>query len=359
MAPSPPSAIVVEHLRKEFRATRREPGFRAAFRSLLRPRREQIVAVEDVSFEVPPGEIVGYLGPNGAGKSTTIKMLTGVLVPTSGRALVLGTEPYRHRTQNATQVGVVFGQRTQLWWDLPAQESFQILKHMYQVPDASYRQTIAELDHYLAISAFWNTPVRQLSLGQRMRCDLAAAMIHRPPVMFLDEPTVGMDVVGKEQVRLLLAHLAGERGTTIVLTTHDLADVQRLCRRVLIIDHGRLIYEGDLQTLAHLEGAHRTLEVRFAEEIAAPSIRGATLQSVDGVKATFSFPATVNPQEVLAPLAARYPVVDLTVANPDFEEIVRLIYERGRPQKPAQALADRDVASDPAASVAPATGRVP
>jgi ABC-2 type transport system ATP-binding protein len=330
MTETTPPVIVVEGLRKVFRATRRDPGIRAAFRSLVAPRREQIVAVEDVSFSVQPGEILGYLGPNGAGKSTTIKMLTGVLVPTAGRARVLGLEPYRDRTRNATQIGVVFGQRTQMWWDLPAIESFMILRHMYQVPDGVYRETIHELDTYLELSSFWKTPVRQLSLGQRMRADLAAAMIHRPPVLFLDEPTVGMDVVGKERIRMLLAHLARERGTTIMLTTHDLGDVQRLCKRVLIIDHGRAIYEGDLQTLAELEGAHRRLEVRFAEQVEAPEIEGAELELADGVKAVYRFPANRNPQEVLAPLAARYPVVDLTVESPDFEEIIRLIYERPR-----------------------------
>ena len=253
MTGTPDHVIVVEGLRKEFRATRRDAGLRAAVRSLLSPRRETIVAVEDVSFAVEPGEILGYLGPNGAGKSTTIKMLTGVLVPTAGHARVLGLEPYRHRTRNATQIGVVFGQRTQLWWDLPAIESFAILRHMYQVPEGAYRESIEELDEYLELSTFWRAPVRQLSLGQRMRADLASAMIHRPPVLFLDEPTVGMDLVGKEKVRQLLAHLARERGTTIMLTTHDLGDVQRLCKRVLIIDHGRVIYEGSRRSPASRE----------------------------------------------------------------------------------------------------------
>ena len=353
MTETAPPVIVVEGLRKVFRATRRDPGFRAAFRSLVAPRREQIVAVEDVSFSVQPGEILGYLGPNGAGKSTTIKMLTGVLVPTAGRAHVLGLEPYRDRTRNATQIGVVFGQRTQMWWDLPAVESFLILRHMYQVPEAIYRETIDELDEYLELSSFWKAPVRQLSLGQRMRADLAAAMIHRPPVLFLDEPTVGMDVVGKERIRLLLAHLARERGTTILLTTHDLGDVQRLCKRVLIIDHGRAIYEGGLQALAELEGAHRRLEVRFAEEVAAPVIDGAELEQVDAVTAAYRFPANRNPQEILAPLAARYPVADLTVESPDFEEIIRLIYERKR-EAPDSAAAPSAVAIEAKAETATA-----
>jgi ABC-2 type transport system ATP-binding protein len=355
VAETTPPVITVEGLRKVFRVTRRDPGIRAAFRSLVAPRREQVVAVEDVSFAVQAGEILGYLGPNGAGKSTTIKMLTGVLVPSAGRARVLGLEPYRDRTRNATQIGVVFGQRTQMWWDLPAIESFLILRHMYQVPDSVYRETIAELDEYLELSSFWKAPVRQLSLGQRMRADLAAAMIHRPPVLFLDEPTVGMDVVGKERIRLLLAHLARDRGTTILLTTHDLGDVQRLCKRVLIIDHGRAIYEGDLQTLAELEGAHRRLEVRFAEEVVAPAIDGAQLELVDGVKAVYRFPANRNPQDILGPLAARYPVADLTVESPDFEEIIRLIYER----RPEDLVVGSAAKPDPIAETRPGGDREP
>jgi ABC-2 type transport system ATP-binding protein len=322
-------AIVVDGLRKEFQTTRRDPGLRAAVRSLLRPHRETTVAVADVSFSVAPGEIIGYLGPNGAGKSTTIKMLTGILVPTSGRAFVNGLEPYLNRATNAMRIGVVFGQRTQLWWDLPAIESFLVLKHMYQVPDRLYAETIAELDEHLEISSFWSTPVRQLSLGQRVRCDLAAAMLHRPPVLFLDEPTVGMDVVGKERVRLLLTHLRRTRGTTIVLTTHDIGDVQRLCKRVLIIDRGRLIYDGELDALAALQGAHRQLDVRFAEEVADPSVQGAVRVSLDGTEASFRFPVSTNAQEVVVALAARYPVVDVTVGSPDFEEVIRIIYRQG------------------------------
>ena len=319
--------IEVERLRKEFTTTVREPGFAGALRSMIRPVRKVVVAVDDVSFAVEPGEILGYLGPNGAGKSTTIKVLTGILVPTSGRAHVNGLEPYRHRTENARRIGVVFGQRTQLWWDLPAIESFHILRDMYEIPDTTYAATIEDLDSYLEIRAFWSTPVRQLSLGQRMRCDLAAAMLHDPPVLFLDEPTVGMDVVVKERVRVLLAHLAEERGTTIVLTTHDLGDVERLCRRVVILDEGKLLYDGDLQRLAELQDAHRVLRVTFAEEIDDPRAEGATLASSDGIEATFRFPVSASPQRILADLTGRYPVADLTVESVDFEEVIRFIYQ--------------------------------
>ncbi len=323
-------AVVAEDLRKEFRTVRRDPGFAAALRSLIRPQRSITVAVDDVSLEVRRGEIIGYLGPNAAGKSTTIKMLTGVLVPTSGRALVNGLEPSSQRARVACDIGVVFGQRTQLWWDLPAVESFHILREIYGVSKAAFEASLAELDAYLEISGFWQVPVRQMSLGQRMRCDLAAAMIHSPSVLFLDEPTVGMDLVGREAVRVLLDVLAREKGTTIFLTTHDLGDVQRLCQRVLIIDHGHLIFEGDLQTLAALEGAERTLHVMFADEIDDPQVEGALRVFLDGRKAAFRFPATVNPQEVLIPLASHYPVSDVTVESADFEQVIRLLYKRGR-----------------------------
>ena len=321
------AVIEVTHLRKEFTVTKRDPGFRDAVRSLIRPRRETVVAVDDVSFSVPAGEILGYLGPNGAGKSTTIKLLTGILVPTSGAARVNGIEPYRARTENAKQIGVVFGQRTQLWWDLPAVETFHILRDMYALDRATFDRQIADLDEHLVITPFWSTPVRQLSLGQRMRCDLAAAMLHDPPVLFLDEPTVGMDVVVKEHVRQLLAHLAGERGTTIVLTTHDLGDVERLCRRVIVLDHGRLLYDGALDRLAELQGVHRRLRVTFAQEVDRPVLEGAELVEVDGLEAMFRFPTSANPGALIAALTSRYEVADLTVESVDFEEVIRLIYE--------------------------------
>ncbi len=322
--------IVADHLRKVFVVERRRPGLGGAVRSLFQPIREQKVAVDGISFTVDRGEVVGYLGPNGAGKSTTIKMLTGVLVPTAGRALVNGIEPYRRRIANAANIGAVFGQRTQLWWDLPAVESLRILQDIYGVPDGEFRRTMAAFDDVLELTSFWNTPVRQLSLGQRMRCDLAAAMCHQPPILYLDEPTVGMDVVAKERIRSFLQHLAATRGTTVLLTTHDLGDVERLCSRVVLIDHGHMVYDGGLEALKRREGAHRTLHVRFAEEIADPVVDGATRLGIDGTRASFRFPTSVNPQALIGPLASRYPVADLSIEEADLEEVIRTIYERGR-----------------------------
>lgn len=338
--------IVADRLCKVFVRERRAPGLRGALRALVRPVRERVVAVDGVSFSVAPGEVVGYLGPNGAGKSTTIKILTGVLVPTSGRALVCGTEPYRHRAVNALRIGAVFGQRSQLWWDLPAVESFRILKDIYGVGDAEYARAIDLFDEVLEIRAFWETPVRQLSLGQRMRCDLAVAMLHDPPILYLDEPTVGMDVVARERVRRFLLELARTRGTTILLTTHDLGDVERLCRRVLLIDHGRLIYDGDVDTLKRREGTHRTLHVRFGEEVADPRCDGAERTALDGARASFTFPATASAQALIAGLAARYPVADVSIEEPDLEEVIRIIYERGAVRAGAPAQGMRDPAAE-------------
>jgi len=327
------AVIDVRNLGKEFRVSQRDPGFRAALRSFVKPNKKTVAAVDGVSFQIGTGELLGYLGPNGAGKSTTIKLLTGILVPSSGVALVNGIEPYANRTENARRIGVVFGQRTQLWWDLPAQESFHILRDLYDLDEATFARNLDELDDHLAFRSFWSTPVRQLSLGQRMRCDLAAAMLHDPPVLFLDEPTVGMDVVAKDRVRQLLAHLASERGTTIMLTTHDLVDIERLCKRVIVLDHGHVLYDGALERLGALQGMHRRLRVTFAEDQVAPSIEGAELEYLDGPEATFRFPAETNPSELIARVSAEREIVDLSVEGVDFEEVIRTIYEKGAPSE--------------------------
>jgi ABC-2 type transport system ATP-binding protein len=236
--------IEVRDLRKVFRSAKRQPGIAGTLRTLFSREYVDKVAVTGVTMSLEPGELVGYIGPNGAGKSTTIKMLTGILVPTSGLVRVAGVVPYEQRTRNAANIGVVFGQRSQLYWDLPLIESFELLRAIYGIPRERYR---ANLDHFVALlemGDFLGTPVRQLSLGQRMRGDFAAAMLHDPKVVFLDEPTIGLDVVAKESIRTFIAEVNRERGTTFILTTHDLADVERLCRRIVLIDDGRLIFDG-------------------------------------------------------------------------------------------------------------------
>ncbi|MFI9591833.1 ATP-binding cassette domain-containing protein [Nonomuraea sp. NPDC052265] len=223
-------------------------------------KRTVVHAVRDLSFSVPAGEFVGYLGPNGAGKSTTIKMLCGILTPTSGSVRVAGLDPSRRRTTLARRIGVVFGQRTTLWWDLPLQDSFELIRHLYKVDRGTFRVRLAELTETLDLGAFLRTPVRQLSLGQRMRGDLAAALLHAPDVLVLDEPTIGLDVVSKAAIRDFLRRQNTERGTTVLLTTHDLGDIERLCRRIMLIDHGRLTFDGTLAELMATAPEQATIE---------------------------------------------------------------------------------------------------
>jgi ABC-2 type transport system ATP-binding protein len=241
--------IVAEALTKVFHSTVRRSGRFSAVRSVVNPQRIAKTAVDAVSFRVEPGELVAFLGPNGAGKSTTIKMLTGILTPSSGRVLVNGMVPHADRIANARRVGAVFGQRSQLWWDLPARDSLTVLRDIHGVGEADFRARIAEFDRILELSSFWDTRARQLSLGQRVRCDLAAALIHDPAVLYLDEPTIGMDVVVKEQVRNFLRDQVEQRGRTVVLTTHDMTEVERLAKRAVLIDQGRIVYDGELEAL--------------------------------------------------------------------------------------------------------------
>ena len=256
----PPAVIYTRDLRKTFRVARRRPGFVGGIRSLVNPLVLEVVAVDRVSLCVARGEMVACLGPNGAGKSTTVKMLTGILVPSGGVAEVFGLQPHRHRRAIAQRIGVVFGQRTQLWWDLPLRDSFSLLRHIYHIPAERYARNLRDFSGLLELDAFIDTPVRQLSLGQRMRGDLAAALLHEPEVLFLDEPTIGLDVVAKHRVRSFLRELNEERGVTVLLTTHDMADVERLCSRLLIIDHGQLLFDGGLDEMRGRVGPESTLE---------------------------------------------------------------------------------------------------
>jgi ABC-2 type transport system ATP-binding protein len=252
--------IRTAELSKAFRVPRRRGGMFGAVASLLDGRTDEVRAVDSISFEIQQGEMVACLGPNGAGKSTTIKMLTGILVPTGGHAEVLGLVPHQQRRAMAQRIGVVFGQRTQLWWDLPLRDSFDLLRHIYRVPERRFAENLRCFRELLELDPFLDTPVRQLSLGQRMRGDLAAALLHDPEVLFLDEPTIGLDVVAKHRIRHFLLELNRERGVTLLLTTHDMTDVERLCSRLLIIDHGRLLYDGGVGEMRTRLGDDRGLE---------------------------------------------------------------------------------------------------
>jgi len=268
------SLIKVHDLTKDYRLTRKREGVTGGLVDLIRPRKETLRAVENVSFEIPAGEMVGYIGANGAGKSTTIKMLTGILTPTSGTVTVGGLIPWKQRLQYTRHIGVVFGQRTQLWWDLAVVESFRLLKKIYEVDDATYGRQMKLFDELLEVGEYLHQPVRKLSLGQRMRCDLAAALLHRPQVLFLDEPTIGLDVLAKENVRIFLREICEREGVTVILTTHDLGDIEQLCKRVIIIDKGLVHFDGELDELRRRVGraVRMTVELRdrtSSEELAA------------------------------------------------------------------------------------------
>ena len=296
----------------------------------IRRRVEDVVAVSGLTFSIEPGEMVGYIGPNGAGKSTTIKMLTGILVPSHGTVRVNGLDPSRKRIEVSRHVGVVFGQRSQLWWDLPLVDSFDLLRRVYRVDDASYRRTLDELIALLDLDDLLQVPVRQLSLGQRMRGDIAAALLHDPAIVYLDEPTIGLDVVSKARVREFLAQRNAERGTTVLLTTHDLDDIERLCQRVMIIDHGKLLFDGGLTDVIERLGEERTLVVDLAAPTAPLQIDGTRVLSVDGTRQRLGFKRSLtSAASVIAAVAAAAEIVELTIEEPDIESAIRTLYERG------------------------------
>jgi ABC-2 type transport system ATP-binding protein len=314
--------IEVSGLRKEFTVSVKA--------GRLRRERRVVAAVDGIDLRVEPGETLGYLGPNGAGKSTTLKMLTGVLMPTAGRVSVCGLTPVPQRTRLARRIGVVFGQRSQLWWDLPLRESYELLRHIYRVPAPEHAARLRECTDLLDLGPLMDTPVRQLSLGQRMRGELTAALLHRPEVLFLDEPTIGLDVVSKQAVRQFLAGL-GERGeTTLVLTTHDLADIERLCRRLVIIDHGRVVHDGTADELHARYGSRRQVVVDLAEPLPAPvTVPGATLVGTEGLRLTYELADGGSAGELVARLAAGASLRDLAVLEPAIEDVVARLYGAG------------------------------
>lgn len=320
--------IRVEHLRKHFTVNRRRRGFLGALRGLVSAERRVVRAVDDISFHIGRGEVVGYLGPNGAGKSTTIKMLTGLLVPSDGLLEVNGYVPWRQREAYVAGIGAVFGQRTTLWWDLPVVDSLNLLRHVYRVPAERFKANLAEFRRLLELDEFIESPVRSLSLGQRMRADLCAAMLHDPALLFLDEPTIGLDVVAKERIRQFISHIHRERGTTVLLTTHDLQDVEKLCERVMIIDHGQLLFDGGLAHLLDRFGGKRELVVDLADHYDQIVVEGAEVVAFDGVRATLQFERNaISASELIGRLSARYRIRDLSVREPEIETTIRRIYQ--------------------------------
>lgn len=320
--------ITVANLQKHFQVYKHHRGFWGALRNLVTREYEWVRAVDGISFEIQRGELVGYLGPNGAGKSTTIKMLAGLLVPSGGDVWVNGRVPWKERQAHVARIGAVFGQRTTLWWDLPVIESLDLLQHIYKIPLHRFRQNLAEFREMLELDPFLHTPVRSLSLGQRMRADICAALLHDPALLFLDEPTIGLDVVAKARIRQFIRHVNRQRGMTVILTTHDLSDVEKLCERVMIIDQGRLLFDGELATLRDRFGGRHELVVDLAEHYEEVAVNGAQVVERDGQRVVYHFERdVVTASELIGRLSARYHIRDLSVREPDIEATVRRIYQ--------------------------------
>lgn len=331
--------IKVNNLTKEFKINKKYPGFKGAIKSFFSNEYTSKTAVNNISFEIKKGEIVGYIGANGAGKSTTIKMMTGILTPTLGTVSVNGITPYEKREENAKNIGVVFGQKTQLWWDLPISETFTLLKDIYNVSDADFEKRMAFLNEVLDLEPFYLSPVRTLSLGQRMRADLAAALIHNPKVLYLDEPTIGLDVVVKEKVRKAIKLINDEFDTTIILTTHDLIDIEELCNRIIIIDNGSKIYDGKIDDIKLLYGYLTTIEVQLKEEINLDELNLSNeidVQDVDfkmeAIENKFIITFNKNKMsssEIMSNIMKKFTVLDFSIKDTSIEDIIKKMYQRG------------------------------
>lgn len=326
---TPDGSIIAEHLTKVYRIAKRRPGLRGAIVGLFSPDRRTVTAVDDISFHIETGEIVGYLGPNGSGKSTTIKMLTGILTPTSGSVHIGGISPQRHRIEVARGIGVVFGQRSQLYWDLRLGESFELLRRIYRVSEASFRQQFEWLDQNLELSPLVNTPVRQLSLGQRMRGEIAAALLHSPAILFLDEPTIGLDMDAKHAIRRMINHVNQSKQTTVILTTHDLEDVQELCSRLVVINHGKLVANESITSLQSTVTPKRKLLVELTSERAEVAHPSAEIISGAGTTWTLEFDQSqISAAQLIADLFANYPIRDIRVKEPNIEDLIKQLYAR-------------------------------
>ena len=326
--------IKVENLSKEFKISKKYPGFKGALRSFFSTEYTIKKAVDDISFEINDGEIVGYIGANGAGKSTTIKMMTGILTPSSGRIIVDGVVPYENREKNAKNIGVVFGQKTQLWWDLPVSETFPLLKDIYGVSDEEYEERMNYFKEILGLDEFFLSPVRTLSLGQRMRADLAAALIHNPKIIYLDEPTIGLDVVVKESVRKAIKDINEKYGTTIILTTHDLNDIEELCNRIIIIDKGKKIYDGELEGVKEQFGYLTTIEIQLKDKSNIEKINFKRFKDDDfkldmkGSKINITFNKNnVSSADIIGEVMKKSKVIDFNIKETSIEDIVKKMYK--------------------------------
>jgi len=323
------SQIIVDNLCKSFKVPRRKGGLLNSFKGVIRREYETIHALKGVSFQLNEGELVGYIGPNGAGKSTTVKIMSGILVPDSGRCEILGRTPWKRRKEHVRQIGVVFGQRSQLWWDVPVIDSFDLLRDIYRIPQASYMRMKDELVEVLALQPLMGVPVRLLSLGQKMRCELAASLLHQPPILFLDEPTIGLDAISKIAIRSFIERMNRERSVTVILTTHDMDDIEALCSRIMVIGKGTILFDGGVEQLRNTIVPERIVRIEFEGQPHKLEYANTVLVSHNGNHAEFRFnPTMVSATEVLASISQGNHVKDLVIENPPIEEIVAAIYKR-------------------------------
>lgn len=326
--------ITVSHLQKIFKKTIKQLGLKAGFKSLFKPQIETFEAVKDLNFEIPKGEIFGFIGANGAGKSTTIKMLTGILTPTSGTCLINGKNPQKNRTAYVKDIGVVFGQRTQLWWDLALQETYSVLKEIYDISDSEFHKRMAFLNEVLDLNAFIKDPVRTLSLGQRMRADIAASLLHNPKVLFLDEPTIGLDVAVKDNIRKAIKQINQEEQTTILLTTHDLNDIELLCDRIFMIDRGQEIFDGSVSQLKQRFGKIHEVRFDMTQQLEVDQLdyyqHFSDLEVIkEGLRVTIQFDATkVAIPDLVKFTLSQATVKDIAVKDADIEEIIRRFFRK-------------------------------
>ncbi|OPH46709.1 sugar ABC transporter ATP-binding protein [Paenibacillus ferrarius] len=327
------SLIEVQDLTKTFRQAVKAPGLVGAVKHMFTQKYREKQAVNGISLSIEAGEAVAYVGPNGAGKSTTIKMLSGILVPTSGSVMVDGVVPHKQRTDNARTIGAVFGQRTQLWFDLPIIESFALLKDIYEIPEAVYRYNMDRFTELLSLDEFLHQPTRKLSLGQRMRADLAAALLHNPRIVYLDEPTIGLDIAVKVKIREFIKQMNREQGTTIILTTHDLEDIEDICRRLVIIDQGRIIYDGSLQAVKDAFARERTIHFQLSQPLSGnehllTDWPGAVVEQKDGQHIAIRFDRfEVSASEVVSRVMRLGEVIDFRIDEPKIEHVIRRVYE--------------------------------
>ena len=321
------SQVIVENLVKIFQVSKRKPGLWNATKGLIHREYSTVKALEGISFKLEQGELVGYIGPNGAGKSTTVKVLSGILVPSSGRCEVLGNVPWKNRISHVKNIGVVFGQRSQLWWDLPVIDSFELLRDIYNVPEAQYKATKDELVERLNLQQILEVPVRQLSLGQRMRCEISASLLHTPPLLFLDEPTIGLDAVSKLALREFIKELNKKRGTTVILTTHDMDDIEALCSRVMVIGKGQILLDGTINELRNTVSKNRRLIIDLEGEIKEISIAKAKVIKVEGKRAYLDFnPDKITPSQLISDISSKYQIKDLLIENSPIDEIIAKFY---------------------------------